>query len=154
MKQLFRGLFLLMAFFVLSSGVIAAQTPVPPVLFQGEVAIDGVMAPIGTIVVAEVEGEEVATNKPDGIKEIGKYVLVVPNEGYVGKMVEFKVNGIVAAEREYAGSMDTPVVELDLDVKTGSSGTSGKTGDGLSGLFGLSPVAIAGIAAGALKVPF
>jgi hypothetical protein len=148
MKLLLRVLFLLTTFFVLSSGVVMAQAPVPPVLFQGELTIDDVKAPVGTIVVAEVDGIEAATNTPDGIKETGKYMLAVPNEGYAGKMVVFKVNGIVAAESEYISSMDTPVIELDLDVETSASGTSGNTGDSSSGLFGLSPIAIAGIAVG------
>ena len=143
----------------MSSGVILAQAPIPPVLFQGELTIDGVTAPVGTIVVAEVDGEEVTACTVDGviIKE-GQYMLMIPNNGYMGKMVVFKVNGIVAGEHEYVSSMPTPVVELDLDVKTGSPDTTGgsdtgsiapgKTDDSSSGLFGLGTNAIVGIAVG------
>jgi len=156
MKLLFRVLFLLTAFSVLSSGVIMAQAPLPPVLFQGELTIDGVTAPVGTIVVAEVDGEEVTACTVDGDIIIeGQYMLMVPNNGYIGKMVVLKVNGIVAGEHEYVSSMDTPVVELDLDVKTSSSGTSdtgstapGTTADSSPGLFGLGSSALIGIAVG------
>ena len=126
-----------------------AQAPIPPVLFRGELTIDEVKAPVGTIVVAEVDGEEVATCTVDGvIIEEGLYMLAIPNNCYMGKMVVFKVNGIVAGEHEYVSSMPTPVVELDLDVKTGSSATSGNTADSSSGLFGLGTNAIVGIAVG------
>ena len=149
MKLLLRVLFLLTTFFVLSSGVVMAQAPVPPVLFQGELTIDDVKAPVGTIVVAEVDGEEVSACTVDGviIKE-GRYMMAVPDEGYAGKMVIFKIDGIVAGEQEYVSSMENPIIELDLAVKTSASGTSGNTGDSSSGLFGLSPIAIAGIAVG------
>ena len=150
MKPLLRVLFLLTVFSVLSSGAVMAQAPVPPVLFQGDVTIDDVKAPVGTIVVAEMEGEEVAMCTVDGeVIEEGRYMLAVPNNGSTGKMVIFKVNGIVAAEREYVSSMDesnpAPVVELDLDVETSSSGTTVNTGDSTSGL---SAIAITGIVVG------
>ena len=148
-KLLLRLFVILTVFSVMSSGVTLAQAPIPPVLFQGELTIDGVTAPVGTIVVAEVDGEEVTACTVDGviIKE-GQYMLMIPNNGYMGKMVVFKVNGIVAGEHEYVSSMPTPVVELDLDVKTGSSATPGKTDDSSSGLFRLSTNAIVGIVAG------
>ena len=155
MKLLFRVLFLLIAFSVLSSGVISAQAPIPPVLFHGELTVDGVTAPVGTIVVAEVDGIEAATNTPDGIKETGKYILAVPDEGYVGKMVIFKMEGIVAGEHEYVSSMENPIIELDLAVKTSLPGGSdtgstaaGKTDDGSSVLSGLDTNTIVGIAVG------
>ena len=155
-KLLLRLFVILTVFSVMSSGAVMAQAPIPPVLFQGELTIDGVTAPVGTIVVAEVDGEEVTACTVDGVivKE-GQYMLVIPNNGYMGKMVVFKVNGIVAGEHEYVSSMPTPVVELDLDVKTSSSGGSdtgsiapGKTDDSSSGLFGLGTNAIVGIAVG------
>ena len=156
MKLLLRVLFLLTAFFVLSSGVVMAQAPVPPVLFQGDVTIDDVTAPVGTIVVAEIEGEEVAMCTVDGeVIEEGRYMLAVPNNGSTGKMVIFKVNGIVAGEHEYVSSMENPIIELDLDVETSSSGGSdtgsaapGKTDDGSSGSSGLDTNTIVGIAVG------
>lgn len=157
-KLLLRLFVILTVFSVSSPGVAMAQAPIPPVLFRGDVNIDGVAAPLGTIVAAEVDGIEAATNTPDGIKETGKYMLAVPDNGYIGKMVVFKVNDIVTGEHEYVSSMDTPVIELDLDVITKSSDTSGgsdtgstapgTTADSSSGLFGLGTGAMAGIVVG------
>ncbi len=132
MKLLFRVLFLLTAFFVLSAGVVMAQAPTLPVLFQGAVLIDGAEAPVGTLIVAEVDGIEVATNSPEGIDAEGSYILVVPGSGSIdiGKMVVFKVDGLVAGEHEYVSSISSPVVELDLNVQTGLPGTNGTTGPG------------------------
>lgn len=159
MKLLFRVLFLLTAFSVLSSGVVMAQAPIPPMLFQGELTIDGVTAPVGTIVTAEVDGQEVATCTVDGVKvEEGQYILMIPNNGYIGKIVVFKADGIVAGEHEYVSSMENPMIEFDLDVKTGSPDTTGGSGTGTtapgktdgspSGLFGFGTSAIAGIVVG------
>jgi hypothetical protein len=111
--------------FMLLPGITLAQAPTPPVLFQGDVTINDVDAPVGTIIVAEVEGVEAATNEPDdGISEAGKYILSVPDEGYVGKTVVFKIDGVVAGEHEYVSAFESPIIELDLSVGNGSHGTT------------------------------
>lgn len=138
MKRFLRVLLFLTALSVLSAGIVTAQAPIPPVLFQGEVTIDGNTAPVGTVITAEVDGEEVTTCTIDGvtIKE-GQYMLAIPNNGYMGKMVVVKVDGIVAGEHEYISSMDTFAVELNLDVETGSSGSSGLSGFGTGTIVGI-----------------
>lgn len=125
MKLLFRVFFLLIALFILASGVAMAQAPIPPVLFQGKLIVDETAAPVGTVVVAEIDGEEVTSCTVDGTKiKEGQYMLAIPNNGYIGKMVVLKVNDIVAGEHEYISSMDTFAIELDLDVETNSSSSS------------------------------
>jgi len=142
---------------LLLPAMVLAQPPSLPLLFQGNVTLDSEAAPVGTVISAEVEGVEVATNGPDGIAEAGHYALPVPNDGYTGKMVVFKVDGIVAGQHEYVDPLETAVVSLDLSVEAGSplvttppGGTSPPGGAPSPG--GLSREAIIGIVAGVVVV--
>ena len=149
---------------LLVPGIVLAQTPMLPLVFEGDVTIDGYDAPLGTVIVAEVEGVEAATNAPDGgITESGKFMLVIPNENYTGKMIVFKVDGIVAGEHVYVSSMD-PIVNFDLYTQTSlpagatdesadiDNTTPGGAGDFFSGLLGLGTKTIIGIVAGVVAL--
>jgi len=97
--------------------VVLAQPPGPPLLFQGEVSINGEDAPAGTIITAEIDGVEVATNKPGGITKAGYYSISVKSDDIAGKIAVFKVNGIVAGQFECINPMEIPpTVDLDLSI--------------------------------------
>jgi len=147
---------------LLMPGIVLAQTAKLPLIFEGNLIIDGNDALAGTVIVAEVDGIEAATNAPDGgIAVPGKYMLVVQNEEYTGKMVVFKVNEIIAGEHEYVKSL-SPIVEFDLNVQTfvPADDTADNPDAGNSipekaiayfkGLFGSGKRAVTGIAVGAV----
>jgi hypothetical protein len=134
---------------LLLPGAVVAQPPTPPVMYQGSVTIDGEDAPVGTIVTAEIDGAEVATNAPDGIAEAGQYYLPVSNEGYVGKTVVFKVGGVLAGEHEFADPMESPVVVVDLS----ATPAGGDRWLGfLPAAWGVWPWSMAGLIGGAVAV--
>jgi hypothetical protein len=87
-----------------------------PLIFQGRVTIGGEDAPAGTIISAEIQGEEVGTNAPQGTTEAGDYSIEVKGNANIGDMVVLKVNGIVATQHEYVDPWETPIVELDLSI--------------------------------------
>jgi len=92
----------------------ALAVPMVPLLYHGSVDIDSVDAPIGTIITAEIDEGEVATNAPVGTTEIGTYELeVVANEGDV---VVLKVNGIPGGQATHPDPMSTWHVVLPLSV--------------------------------------
>lgn len=93
----------------------ALAQPVVPTLYHGSVTIDEVDAPTGTIITAEIDGQEVATNAPDGgTTAVGTYELeVVANEGDV---VVLKVNGIPGGQATHPDPMSTWHVVLGLSV--------------------------------------
>lgn len=96
------GIVLTLALFLMTAATALAQ-PTVPLLYNGGVTIDGVDAPVGTIITAEIDGEEVATNAPGGTTEVGTYQLdVVANEGDV---VVLKVNGVVGGETTHPDPM-------------------------------------------------
>ena len=151
MKNKLRFLAIIAVGVLLLPAMVLAQPPSPPLLFQGSVTIDGVDAPVGTVISAEVEGVEVATNGPDGIAEAGKYALAVPNKDYTGKIVVFKVDGVVGGQCEYADPMKTAVVSFDLSVEVGSPPVTTPPG-GMPFPGGLSTRAMIGIVAAAVVV--
>jgi len=149
---------------LLVPGIALAQTAKLSLVFEGDVTIDGYDAPLGTVIVAEVEGVEAATNAPGGgITESGKYMLVIPNENYTGKMVVFKVYDIVAGEHVYISSMD-PIVNFDLYVQTIApagaidnspgidNGNSGGVDAFLAEILGLGTKTLIGIVAGVVAL--
>lgn len=92
----------------------ALAVPTVPLQYQGSVSIDVVEAPIGTIITAEIDGEEVATNAPGGTTAVGTYKLdVVADEGDV---VILKVNGVIGGETTHPDPMTNWKVDLDLSV--------------------------------------
>ena len=144
--------------------IVLAQTAKLSLVFEGDVIIDGYDAPVGTVIVVEVDGVEAATNAPDGgITEFGKFMLVIPNENYTGKMMVFKVDGIIAGEHVYVSSMD-PIVNFDLYAQTSlpagatdngkdiDNTTPGGAGDFFSGLLELGAKTLIGIVAGVVAL--
>ena len=92
----------------------ALAQPTVPLLYHGSVTIDEVDAPRGTIVTAEIDEEEVATNAPDGTTEVGTYTLdVVAVEG---DTVVLKVNSVVGGQTTHPDPMSAFDVVLDLSV--------------------------------------
>ena len=110
-------LFILILCILLFPGVTLAQTAKLPLIFEGDVTIDGSDAPVGTIIVAEIDGVEAARTAITKEEETGQYDLTVPNEDYTGKIIAFKVDGIVAGEHEYINSMEL-IVNFDLHAQT------------------------------------
>jgi hypothetical protein len=106
---------------------LAAQEEIPPMplIFQGTVSIDGEPAPVGTNISAEIEEVEVAG--PEGITEAGNYTISIESDDNIGKIVVFKVNGVVAGQHEYVDPWETPTVALNL-----STGSAPPTSGGLS----------------------
>jgi hypothetical protein len=101
---------------LLPAALVAQEPPPMPLLFQGTVSIDGEPAPVGTNISAEIGGGEVAG--PESITEAGRYAISIEPDDNTGKIVVFKVNGVVAGQHEYVDPMETPTVELDLSVAT------------------------------------
>ncbi len=148
----------LMLCILLFPGVALAQTPKLPLIFEGEVTIDGYDAPVGTIIVAEVDGVEAARTAISKEEEIGLYTLTVQNEDYTGKTIVFKVDGIVTGEHEYINSMEL-IVNFDLHAQTKASADDIDTGSNdntitekavalLSGFFRMGTKAVIGIVVG------
>ena len=135
---------------LLLPGITLAQAPTPPVIYEGAVLIDGADAPAGTIIVAEVDGVEVASNSPEGIDNEGQYMLQVPETGSIeaGKTVVFKIDGVVVAEHEYVSAFESPIIELDLVVENGSNGTGTSSDD----YFGLGLKTFIAIVAGVVAL--
>jgi len=99
---------------LLSVPATALAIPMMPLLYHGSVTIDGLDAPVGTTVTAEVDGVEIATNAPDGTTEEGTYILeIVADEG---DTVVLKVEGVVGGESIYPNLMEVFEVVLDLEV--------------------------------------
>jgi len=98
----------------LALAVPAFATPVVPLLFTGDVTIDGVDAPIGTDITAEIEAEEVAST-PTTVA--GRYAISIDyNSSYIGKTVVLKVNDAYGGEGTYVDPAETPVVTVNLAI--------------------------------------
>lgn len=121
---------------LLLPAALAAQEPPPvPLLFQGTVSIDGEPAPVGTNISAEIGEVEVAG--PESITEAGHYDMSIEPDDNIGKIVVFKVNGVVAGQHEYVDPWETPTVELDLSI-----GSAPPTSGGLSTAWIIAIIAI------------
>lgn len=101
---------------LLPASLVAQEPPQMPLLFQGTVSIDGEPAPVGTNISAEIGEVEVAG--PESITEAGHYAISIELDDNIGKIVVFKVNGVVAGQHEYVDPMETPTVEFDLSIAT------------------------------------
>ena len=160
LKTRIKLLFILALCILLFPGVTLAQTPKLPLIFEGEVTIDGSDAPVGTVIAAEIDGVEAARTAINKEEEIGLYTLTVQNEDYTGKTVVFKVDGIVTGEHEYISSMEL-IVNFDLHAQTKApaddiddssdvdNSISEKVFTYFSGLFGIGTKAVIGIIVGA-----
>jgi len=91
----------------------ALAVPLMPLLFTGNVTIGGNPAPVPTTISAEIDDIEVASV---ATSVVGHYAIPVPAEGNIGKMVVFKVNGVVGGQHEYVDPWTTPSVTLNLAI--------------------------------------
>jgi len=98
----------------LALAVPAFAVPIVPLTFTGDVTIDGVDAPIGTDITAEIEAAEVAST----ITTIaGRYVISIDyDSSYIGKTVVLKVNDAYGGEGTYVDPSGTPVVTVNLAI--------------------------------------
>jgi len=121
----------------------ALAQPTVPLLYHGSVTIDGVDAPIGTTVTAEIDGVVVSTNAPGGTTEVGTYTLdIVADEG---DTVVLKVEGVIGGQTTHPDPMSTFDVVVDLEV--GALGLSANAGGPYSGDEGES-ITLSGSASG------
>lgn len=90
---------LIAAFALLLMPAAALAQPAVPLIYEGNVIIGDSPAPVGTIISAEIAGDEVATNAPDGISREGYYELDVPASE--GDLVELYVDGDKGGEAIY-----------------------------------------------------
>jgi len=129
----------------------ALAQPVVPTIYHGNVTIEGVDAPIGTIITAEIGGEEIATNAPGGTSVVGSYTLdVVADEGDV---LVLKVNGVVGGQTTHPDPMSTFEVVLNLSVGEAPPPTlTAEAGGPYSGTEG-EEIALSGSASGG-KTPY
>lgn len=99
----------------------ALAQPTVPMQFEGDVTIGDNLAPVGTIISAEVAGDEVVTNAPDGIDEEGYYRLDV--SASEGDLVELYVDGDKGGEATYPDPMSAWHVVCDLAIEGEVPGT-------------------------------
>ncbi len=112
LSKFLTGALLALALSLSLAAPVLAQ-PVMPLLFMGDVTIGGIDAPKLTTVTAEIEDGEIARVTTS---EVGHYAIQVPDGDNVGKMVVFKVNGVVGGENEYVDPWATPSVTLNLAI--------------------------------------
>ena len=91
-KTKFLALFSVLALLLTIPAVAFAQSP--PAIFVGNVMVDGEMAPDGTTITAEVDGEDVAT----ATTMDGEYNLTIA-DGTDGMMVMFMIGDAMAMDR-------------------------------------------------------
>jgi len=95
--------------------------PAIPLLVYGTVIVDGNLAPVGTIITAEIDDVEVSSIQT---VDVGVYFIDVPDgQANEGKMIKFKVIGIAndANQCEDVNIATNPVINLDLAVTSPSS---------------------------------
>lgn len=117
------GIVLLMAVSISVAG--AQERPVLPCAFYGSVKINGVDAPIGTVITAEIEGIERGSITTT---EVGKYggaggleskLGVIGNADDEGKIVTFYINGVKADQTALWKSGGVYVVDLTMEAGAG-----------------------------------
>jgi len=98
-----------------------SSPPSIPLLVYGSVTIDNNLAPVGTIITAEIEDVEVASA---AIIIQGKYFINVPDgSANAGKTIKFKVIGIAddANQCEALNIATNPIINLNIAVISPSS---------------------------------
>ncbi|MDD4985387.1 MAG: CARDB domain-containing protein [Dehalococcoidales bacterium] len=119
MKIVFRTLVIAIALCLLlipTAAMAQSQPPTVPLLYHGNVTIAGEDAPIGTVITAEIGGQEVATNSPGGTTDTGIYEL--PVAANQGDLVVLKVNGVFGGQTTHPSS-STWDVPLNLAAENG-----------------------------------
>jgi hypothetical protein len=102
--------------------------------FRGAIAIDGTDAPIGTVIVAKIDGIErgnITTTEPGKYGGPGTFderLIVEGHENEAGHTITFWINGNKANETAtFSGEGDSRVLDISVTITTGSSndGSSG-----------------------------
>lgn len=107
---------------ILLVSLAAAQPPSLPLVVNGTVKIDDELAPVGTLVTAEMDGETVDYE----LTEPGKYGLSVPGTiGDYWKEVKFYVDGIPMDQTAKWKAGD--IVNIDFSISEDSTSTSSST---------------------------
>ena len=111
---------------------IAFAIPGVPYQFYGSVILNGQPAPDGTVIVAKINGIEVAStttkNGKYGYEPI--FYIEDPNNDRSGKEIRFFVNGIDTGQTKYF--CNGCVTELNLTASSSSTQPSGPSGPGSS----------------------
>ena len=133
MKSIIKTLGALGVMLAMPLAAFAGDPPARPVLAYGSVTIDGVLAPIGTKVVARANNGDIASST---LIEKGKYSMNIPGDAAsVGSAITFKIGDKVVADTGGRYKMvdvsKASIVEYNLSVTTNSS--SGSSGGGNSG---------------------
>ena len=93
--------------------------PSIPVIYKGDITIDGLQAPQGTQVYARLVKEGLPDHwEPDPTSEPGFFLVSVsaPSNSYNGSTVEFWVNGKKASETASFSTTGTPGVPISLNL--------------------------------------
>jgi len=116
MKEKKQALIALALFLVLPISAFATSNPPTiPLLVYGNATINSQSAPVGTEILAEIDGKKVATAN---ITNAGRYFMEVPDgKTNEGKMITFKVNGIANNSQLQCVNIDTiPSINFNLAV--------------------------------------
>ncbi|HEY90579.1 MAG TPA: PKD domain-containing protein [Dehalococcoidia bacterium] len=106
----------------------ALAQPVVPLLYHGNVTVGGTDAPAGTIISAEIEGEEIATSTT---AEAGTYELDVG--AHEGDVVILKVDGVEGGQTTHPDPKTAFEVVLDLSVPEPLTAEAGGPYSGTAG---------------------
>jgi hypothetical protein len=99
---------------ILISTTVVSAIPLTPMSIQGDVTIDGNLAPAGTVVTAEMDGVQVDTYT---VQSTGQYMLTIEGESTdAGKIVEFFVNGENTHNTQ--NWVSGAIVTIDLAIST------------------------------------
>ena len=118
---------------LLLSVIAIAQSDIPH-QFAGSVTVNGAPAADGVLVVAKIDGKDVAGTTTSGGKYGYNPVFVVPDpyRNREGKTIEFYVSGVKAAEYIFENGGQT-FLDLSVTVSTGGNEGNGGTGGGGGG---------------------
>ena len=126
----------------ISIGIVSAQPPIP-CEFYGNVTIDDAPAPIGTHVVAKIDGVErgnvttTEVGKYGGIGTFDERLIVNGTEEDEGETITFFVNGVQASCSPEGvcvwNSGESKRVDLDVSITTNSNGGNGAGASGSGG---------------------
>ncbi len=110
----------LVMLWVLTVPVVSAQAPpTPPSRFVGSVLINGEQAPMGTTVLAQIDGVICGSG---AINTAGKYVLDIEASescGSLGVIITFQVNGIQVKESGTWKNDQLSVLDLTVTTSQG-----------------------------------
>jgi len=116
--------------FMLILTTIVKAVPGIPHAFYGYVYLNGKAAPDGTLIVAKIDGKEVArttTSKGKYGYPLGSFYVDDPNNDRSGSIITFFVNGIASKTAIFCNGC---ITRLDLSVQTQEGGAAPTGGGG------------------------